>query len=77
MQSTHGGPDRKCGYNNCKLLIFITNYVDELHAPSDETLEDRIGARPRSRLYEMCRTVRVGGEDNRRRFDVEQGAVVR
>jgi hypothetical protein len=33
----------------------------------DETLEDRIGMR--SRLFEMCQTVRLEGEDYRRRFD--------
>jgi DNA replication protein DnaC len=33
-----------------------------------QTLEDRIGARLRSRLYQMCRTVRVQGEDFRRQI---------
>ncbi|HEV7374770.1 MAG TPA: hypothetical protein VGN95_08635 [Pyrinomonadaceae bacterium] len=35
----------------------------------DETLEDRIGVRLRSRLFEMCQTVQIEGEDYRRRFD--------
>jgi DNA replication protein DnaC len=56
-------------YNDRKLTIFTTNYGDERRQPSEETLEDRIGARLRSRLYEMCRTVVVTGEDYRRRFD--------
>jgi DNA replication protein DnaC len=56
-------------YNERKLTIFTTNYGDERRRPSEETLEDRIGTRLRSRLYEMCRTVFVGGEDYRRRFD--------
>jgi DNA replication protein DnaC len=56
-------------YNDRKLTVFTTNYGEERRQPSEETLEDRIGARLRSRLYEMCRTVSVGGEDYRRRFD--------
>jgi DNA replication protein DnaC len=56
-------------YNDRKLTIFTTNYSDERRQPSEETLEERIGARLRSRLYEMCRTVVVDGEDWRRRFD--------
>ena len=36
---------------------------------SEETLEDRIGVRVRSRLYEMCRTVMMNGKDYRRTFD--------
>jgi DNA replication protein DnaC len=56
-------------YNDKRLTIFTTNYVDERGQPSEETLEDRIGTRLRSRLYEMCRTVVVDGEDYRRRFD--------
>jgi DNA replication protein DnaC len=56
-------------YNDRKLTIFTTNYGDERRQPSEETLEDRIGVRLRSRLYEMCRTVLVEGEDYRRRFE--------
>jgi DNA replication protein DnaC len=56
-------------YNDRKLTIFTTNYRDERLRPTDETLEDRIGARLRSRLYEMCQTVNIEGEDYRRRFD--------
>jgi DNA replication protein DnaC len=56
-------------YNDRKLTIFTTNYLDVRHAPMDETLEDRIGTRLRSRLYEMCKTVMIKGEDFRRRFD--------
>ena len=57
-------------YNDKKLTIFTTNYADARRAPADETLEDRIGVRLRSRLYEMCRTVVIEGEDYRQRFDV-------
>jgi DNA replication protein DnaC len=56
-------------YNDKKFTVFTTNYTDERRAQTDETLEDRIGVRVRSRLYEMCRTVTVEGDDYRRRFD--------
>jgi len=56
-------------YNDKKLTIFTTNYLDERRAERDETLEDRIGVRLRSRLFEMCRTVSLTGEDFRRTFD--------
>lgn len=56
-------------YNDKKLTIFTTNYTDIRRGHTDETLEDRIGARLRSRLYEMCQTVILDGEDYRRRFD--------
>lgn len=59
-------------YNNRKLAIFTTNYLDVSRHPAEETLEDRIGARMRSRLYEMCRTVTVEGEDCRKRLDAGQ-----
>jgi DNA replication protein DnaC len=55
-------------YNEKKLTIFTTNYVDERRQPSDETLEDRIGVRLRSRLFEMCQTIHVVGEDYRRAY---------
>ena len=56
-------------YNDRKLTIFTTNYLDCRRAGRDETLEDRVGVRLRSRLYEMCRTTVIEGEDYRRRFD--------
>ncbi|MCY7374845.1 MAG: ATP-binding protein [Pyrinomonadaceae bacterium] len=56
-------------YNDKKLTIFTTNYLDERRSERDETLEDRIGVRLRSRLFEMCKTVSIGGEDFRRTFD--------
>jgi DNA replication protein DnaC len=58
-------------YNNRRLTIFTTNYLDARRAPADETLEDRIGARLRSRLYEMCKTVMIEGEDYRRKLDMQ------
>jgi DNA replication protein DnaC len=56
-------------YNDKKLTIFTTNYLDERRAQREETLEDRVGVRLRSRLFEMCKTVIIGGEDFRRTFD--------
>ena len=59
-------------YNDKKLTIFTTNYLDARRAPTDETLEDRIGVRLRSRLYEMCKTVQIEGEDYRKQFDAQK-----
>lgn len=56
-------------YNDKKLTIFTTNYPDERSGSGTETLEDRIGFRLRSRLFEMCKTVVINGEDYRRNFD--------
>ncbi len=68
-------------YNERRVTILTTNYFDETLAvgpaprlPSGESvkvvkedsLADRIGARMRSRLYEMCRTVEVFTPDFRR-----------
>jgi len=56
-------------YNDKRLTIFTTNYLDERKAVknSGETLEERIGPRLRSRLYEMCKTVIIEGDDYRER----------
>lgn len=56
-------------YNDQKLTIFTTNYLDERKSDREETLEDRIGVRLRSRLFEMCKTVELSGPDFRRSFD--------
>jgi DNA replication protein DnaC len=52
-------------YNDKKHTIFTTNYLDERQG-SEETLEDRIGIRQRSRLFEMCRTIEIKGADYRK-----------
>jgi len=62
-------------YNNKRLTIFTTNYLDERKNDREETLEDRIGVRLRSRLYEMCRSVKLTGEDYRK--NIERRAPVR
>src|SRR2546427_658454 len=56
-------------YNDKRLTIFTTNYSDKRKNESDptEVLEDRIGVALRSRLYEMCKTVEIEGEDYRKR----------
>jgi len=53
-------------YNEQKLTIFTTNYLDDRKIEKEETLEDRIGVRLRSRLFEMCFTVEMKGSDFRR-----------
>jgi len=67
-------------YNERRMTILTTNYIDETASPvegarlpggqrvavKEDTLADRIGARMRSRLYEMCRTVTVSAPDFRR-----------
>ena len=39
--------------------------ADGTRVPSEETLEDRICSRLRSRLYEMCKVIRIEGSDFR------------
>ncbi len=67
-------------YNERKALIVTTNLPDPVLGDASvekdavsgkynvkDTLADRIGARARSRIYEMCRVVQVPGEDYRLR----------
>lgn len=56
-------------YNDKRVTIFTTNFMDRRRDGKDTTelLEDRIGVPLRSRLYEMCRTVEIEGEDYRKR----------
>ncbi|MBX3300343.1 MAG: ATP-binding protein [Acidobacteria bacterium] len=53
-------------YNDRKMTIFTTNYLDVRPTDREETLEDRIGVRTRSRIFEMCRNVEMIGPDHRR-----------
>jgi DNA replication protein DnaC len=66
-------------YNDKRTTIITTNYKDlppagaepegrVVRASREETLGDRIGERMRSRLHEMCRVVRVEGEDFRMKY---------
>jgi DNA replication protein DnaC len=62
----------KMRYNNKKLTIFTTNYTNGHSTVAEETLEDRIGVRARSRLYEMCLTIPTEGEVYRRFISEER-----
>lgn len=67
-------------YNEKRTTIITTNFVDNpqsegestrfggklVPAVRDDSLEQRIGSRMRSRLYEMCRKVEVNAPDFRR-----------
>ena len=67
-------------YNEKRMTILTTNYLEEVVGVEngatlpggrrvvvkEDSLADRIGARMRSRLYEMCRTVEVHAPDFRR-----------
>ncbi len=62
-------------YNQNKITIFTTNYPDTQEAEDNrdsfykkdgESLQSRIGVRLRSRIYEMCKVVEIGGEDFRK-----------
>jgi len=55
-----------CRYNDKKLTVFTSNYPDVTERPGEETLTNRIGARMRSRLYEMCKVIEIRGKDFRR-----------
>ena len=61
-------------YNDNKLTIFTTNYLDKPRSEKEQVLEDRIGTRLRSRLYEMCKMVVMDGEDYRKQlgFDLRR-----
>ena len=58
-------------YNENKVTILTTNFKDEEEGKSGkvgitDTLSERIGVRIRSRLFEMCKTVKMDGKDFRR-----------
>jgi len=55
-----------CRYNDKKLTIFTTNYLDTPGKAGEESLSDRVGVRLRSRLFEMCTEIQIGGEDFRK-----------
>lgn len=60
-------------YNDKKLTIFTTNYLDKVASPNEETLTDRVGIRLRSRLHEMCRVIEVTGDDYRLKINHNRG----
>lgn len=54
-------------YNNNLVTLITSNWMDEEdRGIQEETLEDRIGYRLRSRLYEMCKTIVIKGKDYRK-----------
>ncbi|MHB8214787.1 MAG: ATP-binding protein [Candidatus Sulfotelmatobacter sp.] len=67
-------------YNDNRTTIITTNFEDQPAAGANgplssaraatrsETLGDRIGERMRSRLHEMCRVIKMEGEDFRQKF---------
>mgnify|MGYP007118311574 CR=1 FL=1 len=54
-------------YNRGRLTILTTNFADEPDTRGGETLEARVGAPVRSRLYEMCQLVTIDAEDFRKK----------
>jgi DNA replication protein DnaC len=60
-------------YNDRKVTIFTTNYLDDSQNPNEETLSDRVGVRLRSRLHEMCKVVEIRGEDYRLKIGNNRG----
>jgi DNA replication protein DnaC len=54
-----------CRYNDKKLTIITSNFLDTAPSHGEETLTDRIGMRLRSRLHEMCKDIEIKGEDFR------------
>lgn len=52
-------------YNEKRVTILTSNYPDAPGPGGGPSLEDRIGTRLRSRLFEMCKVVRIEGDDYR------------
>jgi DNA replication protein DnaC len=57
-------------YNENKVTILTTNHLDRVEPTGTQkgiadTLTERIGEQMRSRLYEMCKTVAMNGDDFR------------
>lgn len=53
-------------YNEKLITIITSNWMDkDIDNQNEETLDKRIGYRLRSRLYEMCQTIRISGSDYR------------
>jgi len=54
-----------CRYNDKRLTVFTSNYLDVPSRSGEETLTDRIEVRLRSRLHEMCKVIEIRGKDFR------------
>ena len=64
-------------YNDRRVTIFTTNYLDEPANPNEESLTERVGVRLRSRLFEMCKTVIIKGADYRIEMGRKRGQAER
>ena len=53
-------------YLEGRTTVFTTNFSDFPRTAAEESLESRVSARIRSRLFEMCRRVELRGGDYRR-----------
>lgn len=54
-------------YNDKRVTLITTNYLDATEKPNDYKLSDRIGERMRSRLHEMCLPVVMNALDFRKK----------
>ncbi|MCX6553624.1 MAG: ATP-binding protein [Candidatus Aminicenantes bacterium] len=54
-------------YNDNRVTLFASNFFDS-KIGSEETLSERIGARIRSRLFEMASSVEIKGADYRHKY---------
>jgi len=57
-------------YNHELPVVITTNLKDNPENIEEETLEERIGTRMRSRLYEMCAEIEIKAEDFRKRIKI-------
>ncbi len=64
-------------YNDHKVTILTTNYLDDPTNPNEETLTERVGVRLRSRMHEMCKTVIIKGSDYRIEMGKKRGQAER
>ena len=53
-------------YDNKRLMVITSNWMDNPRQPEEETLTDRIGSRIRSRLHEMCQEFEIAADDYRK-----------
>jgi DNA replication protein DnaC len=71
-------------YNENRVTVLTTNYLDtdtsaahnsdsRLRFTIEDSLSDRVGARIRSRLYEMCRTIQIFAPDYRKEIRKAEG----
>jgi len=54
-------------YNGSRITVFASNFYDEKEQIDGETLDERLNARIRSRLFEMAVSVEIRGLDYRKR----------